>query len=208
MEDILIFLRRTKELESIERYGASLRGKQNTVAAHSWRLALMALIIGPECRVRLNMGRTLSLALVHDLGEAKTGDIDAYEQMLAGKKMTVRKTAKEDEAMREMTGDIAFGKSVYDLWREYTDQRTVEARFVRALDKIEGFLHIAEGGVEMYIPKEFHASYADAAVAAFDEATRPFPELKDLLDAVKKDLKTQFEKAGVEWIDAAGSESE
>ena len=87
------------------------------------------------------------------------------------------------------------------MWREYQDQTTLEAKFVRALDKIEGFLHIAEDGVELYIPKEFHADYANKAVVAFDEATHHFPELKDLLDAVKKDLQKQFESVGVKWID-------
>ena len=100
-----------------------------------------------------------------------------------------------------MTDDLSFGDWVYDLWREYEEQATLEAKFVSALDKIEGFLHIAENGVGTYIPKEFHADYANKAVSAFDEATRHFPELKDMLDAVKQDLQVQFEKAGVQWID-------
>ena len=201
INDILIFLQRTKGLESVERYNSSLSAMRNTVAEHSWRLGLMALIIAPQCNVSLDMNKVLALALAHDLAEAKTGDIDAYEQITSGEKFISQKMAREDGAMREMTGDLSFGKTVYALWREYTEQTTVEAKFVKALDKIEGFLHIAEKGVEAYIPKEFHASYADKAVAAFDEITGPFPELGDLLEAVKKDLKKQFEKVGVEWVE-------
>ena len=203
IKDILTFLRRSKNLESVERYGSSLRDKKNTVAEHSWRLGLMALVIGTECKERVDTNRALVLALLHDIAEAKTGDIDAYEQILAGKQLVEDKSKMEESAVHEMTDDLPFGDWIYSLWREYEDQVTVESKFVKALDRIEGFLHISEGGVEVYIPKEFHADYANKAVEAFDEATYHFPELKDLLDAVKSDLREQFERAGVKWIDGA-----
>lgn len=202
IKDILTFLHRSKDLESVERYGASLRDKKNTVAEHSWRLGIMALVIGTECKVRVDVNRALTLALIHDLAEAKTGDTDAYEQILGGKEMVDDKSVAEESAVREMTDDLPFGDWIYSMWREYENQVTVEAKFVKALDRIEGFLHIAENGVEAYIPKEFHADYANSAVSAFDEATHHFPELKDLLDVVKKNLQEQFERLGVKWIDA------
>jgi putative hydrolases of HD superfamily len=202
ISEILTFLQRTKGLESAKRYSSSLRVGQNTVAEHSARLGLMALVIGTECKVRVDVNRALALALLHDLAEAKTGDIDAYEQIMGGNKLLTDKLEKEELAMREMTDDLPFGDWIYSIWREYEDQVTIEAKFIKALDKIEGFLHIAEVGVENYIPKEFHADYATKAVAAFDEATHHFPELKDLLETVKADLRAQFEKAGVKWIDA------
>lgn len=201
IQEILTFLRRSKGLESAKRYRSSLRGEQNTVAEHSWRLALMAFVIGSECKLEIDMGRALSLAVMHDLAEAQTGDIDAYEQILEGKKLIEEKAVLEEEAMRDMTSDLSFGDSIFGMWQEYEEQSSVEAKFVKALDKIEGFLHIAEGEVGMYIPKEFHADYATKAVAAFDEATEHFPGLKDLLDAVKADLRQQFESIGVQWID-------
>ena len=202
IHDILLFLKRSKALESAERYGSSMRANKNTVAEHSWRLGLMALVIGAEVKVRVDMNHAVVLALLHDLAEATTGDIDAYEQIVQGKKLVADKAVMEEKAMHEMTDDLPFGDWVFSLWREYEDQITVESKFVKALDKIEGFLHIAEVGVEAYVPKEFHADYATKAVVAFDEATHHFPELKDFLDEVKKDLKTQFEKVGVEWIDS------
>ena len=201
INDILTFLKRSKNLESAKRYSSSLKGSQNTVAEHSWRLGLMALVIGTECKVRVDTNRALTLALIHDLAEAKTGDIDAYDQISTEKPLIGNKADLEESAVREMTDDLPFGDWIYSLWKEYEDQETIEAKFVKALDRIEGFLHIAENGVEMYIPKEFHADYANKAVEAFDEATHHFPELKDLLDAVKKDLKEQFERAGVKWVE-------
>lgn len=202
IKDILVFLNRSKALESAKRYGSSMSANKNTVAEHSWRLGIMALVIGAEVKVRVDMNHAVVLALLHDLAEATTGDIDAYEQIIQGEKLIADKAVMEEKAMHEMTDDLPFGDWVFSLWREYEDQITVESKFVKALDKIEGFLHIAEVGVEAYIPKEFHADYATKAVEAFDEATHHFPELKDFLEEVKKDLKTQFEKVGVEWLDS------
>lgn len=205
ISDILKFLQRSKDLESAKRYRVSLRGTQNTVAEHSWRIGLMAFVIAAECKINIDMAHTLGLALVHDLAEAKTGDIDAYAQIQGGAEVIKEKATQEALAMHQMTDDLSFGDWIYSLWREYEDQTTTEAKFVKALDKIEGFLHIAEGEVNMYIPKEFHADYANKAVEAFDEATHHFPELKNLLDTVKEDLRTQFEKIGVKWIDEVES---
>jgi putative hydrolase of HD superfamily len=201
INDILLFLERSKVLQSVARYSKSLDGEQNTVAEHSWRLALMAYVIGTECKVNVDMARTLALALVHDLAEAKTGDMDAYAQIKVGIGIAERKAVLEDLAMRDMTDDLSFGNWMYSLWKEFEDQQSLEAKFVKALDKIEGFLHIAEDGVGVYVPSEFHADYADKAVAVFDEATNHIPELKDFLDAIKDDLKEQFEKVGVAWIE-------
>lgn len=198
---VLQFLHRSKALETAERYGASMSAERNSVADHSWRLALMALVIGQECNVQINMERALALCLTHDLAEAKTGDIDAYEQIQQGKKLIDAKAVTEEAVMHEMTDDLSFGDWIYNLTREYELQETLESKFVKALDKIEGFLHIAEVGFEHYVPKEFHSTYADKAVTAFDEVTGHFPELSDFLDTVKAKLKEQCEKAGVAWVD-------
>jgi len=201
IKDTLTFLHRSKKLEAEERYKISLSRHKNSVAEHSWRLGLMAIVISTECKIPVNMERVLTLATLHDLAEAETGDIDAYAQALGGKILIANKANAEISAMHKMTDDLIFGGWIYDLWEEYENQITLEAKFVRALDKIEGFLHIAEVGVEAYIPKEFHSTYADAAVIAFDEATQHFPELKDLLNAVKANLKKQFAIAGIEWVE-------
>ena len=110
IHDILLFLKRSKTLESAERYGSSMRANKNTVAEHCWRLGLMALIIGTESRVRIDINRTLSLALLHDLPEAKTGDIDAYEQILAGKKLV------EEKAKQKTRPDSNSGAGFIFRW--------------------------------------------------------------------------------------------
>lgn len=201
VHEILTFLQRCNQLKSVRRYGVTLKKDYDTVAEHSWRLALMAQIIATECNVHVDLLHVLGIALVHDLAESVTGDYDAYD-VITGKKSLSEKHTEEQQAMKEITDGISFGGSITDLWKEYEQQQTVEAKFVKALDKIEAYLHLAEGGVTAYVPKDFHSEYADAAVKAFDEATHHFPEVKDLLRMVKKDLRQQFEAIGVTWIES------
>lgn len=200
IKDVLKFLKESKGIEGAERYGASLSNFKNTVAEHSWRLALMVLVISREFDLKIDVPHALSIALFHDLAEAKTGDIDGYLQVLKGEDFIKEKNRTENIIMKEMLKDISFGKYVYDIWKEYEEQKSIESRFVKALDKIEGFLHIAEVGVQNYIPENFYSTYADKAVLAFDETCKNFPLLKDLLDEIKEDLKKQFEKVGVKWV--------
>ncbi|HLD61197.1 MAG TPA: HD domain-containing protein [Patescibacteria group bacterium] len=198
IQEILTFLQRSSKLKSVPRFSASLKSDGDSVAEHSWRLALMVFIIGNQCKVDVNLNKAIGIALLHDLAEAKTGDFDAYEFM-NGTRSLDEKRVLEKSAMDELTGDISFGNWICYIWEEFEYQKTVEAKFVKALDRIEAFLHIAEHGVKAYIPKEFHSDYADKAVKAFDEASNHFPEIKDLLEMVKKDLKQQFEAVGVKW---------
>lgn len=198
--DILTFLHRANQLKTIERYKSSLTEKGDTVADHSWRLALMVLVVGTELDVPVNIPHAMKMALIHDLAELKTDDIDAYE-VIKQKVKLEDKQQKERDAMYEILRGISFGDHILDTWKEYEDQETVEAKFVKALDKIEAFLHLDEAGTDVYFPKEFHGDYADAAVHAFDGAVRHFPPLEGLLSIVKAELKKKFEANGVAWVE-------
>jgi len=113
-----------------------------------------------------------------------------------------KKHIDEDKAIQHILEGISFGDRVYDLWSEFEKQDTQEAKFVHALDKIEGYLQLDERGTDTYIHDVFHADYATEAVQKFDEATQSFPVLGPLLDLVKQELKEKFEKRGVDWVEA------
>lgn len=204
IQEILTFLQRTKPLEKLERYNSSLNKNQNTVAEHSWRLVLMALVIAPKTGATLDMQKIFSLAVTHDLAEAVVGDADGYSQSQLGADFAVKKGALEDAGMHKLIQDISFGEDVYTLWKEFEDQQTIEARFVKALDKIEGMLHIMEVGVDSYSPPEFYGDYADKWVHAFD-ASANTTLLTNILNTIKQQLKSEFERRGVIWIEVTPS---
>ncbi len=100
-----------------------------SVAAHSWGVAwLVALLCPPE----LDRERALSLALIHDLAEVRTGDITPYDGVAAQDKVS-----RERQAMAQMLGDIPQAQACRAWQREYQERLTPEALFVHRCDKLD-----------------------------------------------------------------------
>ncbi|HAZ28891.1 MAG TPA: hypothetical protein DCY48_03915 [Candidatus Magasanikbacteria bacterium] len=198
--DFLTFFERANQLKSVPRFSASLLKEADTVPEHSWRLALMTSLIGNEFKHKMDIQHAVAIALVHDLAESLTGDIDVYDA-ITKKLSREEKKESEEHAMAQITSGISFGKTIYDLWQEYEEQKTLEAKFVKALDKIEAFLHLSQCAPGAYGPKEFHANYGDKAVRAFDDAMGEHPKLFAMLESVKHTLRERFEKEGVAWVE-------
>ena len=81
---------------------------------------------------------------------------------------------------------------VLSLCEEYDKKKTDVARFVRALDKLETLLQLAEQGHESFDRPEMIANYADSSVS-------DFPDLKPFLLEIKKRLRNEFMSGGIEW---------
>jgi 5'-deoxynucleotidase YfbR-like HD superfamily hydrolase len=101
-----------------------------SVADHTFRLALMAMLVG--WRLNLNVEAMLRLTLVHDLGEARVGDLTPADRV-----SSAEKHAREAEALGRIVDELPEGPALFDLWREYDGAATPEARIVRQLDKLE-----------------------------------------------------------------------
>jgi len=108
-----------------------------SVAAHSYRVAVLALLLGP--RLGLNVEKLLRLALLHDLPEARVGDLTPADRV------TPRdKHALESTAFAEIVGGLPEGPALDALWREYAANASPEARLVHQLDKLEMALQALE----------------------------------------------------------------
>ena len=79
LQPILTFLRRAEALKHTYRSAWTSKGEPESVAAHTWRLALMALVFAPSFP-DIDLLRLLKICLIHDLGEAINGDIPAIHQ--------------------------------------------------------------------------------------------------------------------------------
>lgn len=113
-------------LKHLDRAGWLRVGIQNpeSVASHSWGLALLCLKLAPK---ELDVQRILSIALVHDLPEVITGDITPHDNISKKEKQRLEK----DAAQRLLPADL------YELWLEYEENQTPEARFVHQIDKLD-----------------------------------------------------------------------
>jgi putative hydrolase of HD superfamily len=106
-----------------------------SVAAHSWGVSFLVLVL---CPPDLDRGRALAIATLHDLAEVRAGDITPHDGV-----PPEEKTRREAEAMRALIADLPGGDDLYTLWREYEDASSPEGRLVKALDKLDMALQAA-----------------------------------------------------------------
>jgi putative hydrolases of HD superfamily len=132
---IIDFLAVSERLKRELRHSWLADGRRESVAEHTWHMALMAILAHPHLERPVDLARTLEMIVVHDLVEAVAGDVPFFEagERKAGKAEAERRAMAEIRALLpEPTGG-----RVEALWREFEDARTGEARFARALDNLE-----------------------------------------------------------------------
>ena len=134
-EAIVDVLSLVENLKTEMRHSWLSNGRQESVAEHTWMMSVAAVLIAPHLQYPVDLGHTLKLIAIHDIAEAITGDIPYFEE-------SPRKARKEaDEAkaihtIKDMLSEEA-GELLLKLWREYEACETPEAKFARALDKLE-----------------------------------------------------------------------
>ncbi len=113
------------ELKNLPRTGWIQNGVMNpeTVASHSWGMSLLAMKLCPE---NLDLSRVLQICIVHDLPESIVGDITPYDGVSKADKKKM-----ESEAMAKIAPEFL------DLWEEYENQTSDEAKFVKRMDKLD-----------------------------------------------------------------------
>ena len=112
---------------------AVLKHCLESTAEHTWHLALFAGIM-LEHYPELDVGKTLLMCLIHDIGEIYDGDISAA--LLSDSSQKYQGEHRAAERVFSLLPDRQK-KSFMDLWQEYEDGRTPESRLVKALDKAE-----------------------------------------------------------------------
>jgi len=142
LESILIFLRAAESLKTATRSGWTTAGQPESVAEHTWRLCLMAMVLSPAFP-DVDFAKLVKICIVHDLGEAIGGDIPAPEQAR-------RSASKSEDERRDLITLLeplpqAQRSEILDLWDEYEAAASPEARLAKGLDKLETILQHTQG---------------------------------------------------------------
>ncbi|AXE90902.1 5'-nucleotidase [Streptomyces sp. Go-475] len=114
-------------------------------AEHSWHLAMMVVLLAEHSDQPIDVAHTIELVLVHDLVEIYAGDTPLYDT-IAGMDQQEREAVAADELFDLLPTDQA--RRLRALWDEFEERRTPEARFAKAMDRLQPLLlnWMARGG--------------------------------------------------------------
>lgn len=162
LSGLLDFLRSAESLKTVTRSGYTSAGRPESVAEHTWRLSLMALLLAPEFP-EVDFARLIKMCIVHDLGEAIGGDIPAPEQ--ARRKASGAATGKAADERRDLVTLLqplpaSLREEIVVLWDEYETAKSPEARLAKALDKLETILQHTQGQNPPDFDYRFNLGYA------------------------------------------------
>ena len=121
-EWFLEFLHRAEQLKCAPRHSWTSSGRRESVAEHSWRLGLAAWLLKEEFP-QIDLERLLELCLLHDLGEAVTGDVPCFEKEAVHEREEERAVKRLAEILPEEKGreflerlsEFEKGETVYDV---------------------------------------------------------------------------------------------
>ena len=108
------------------------RERCESVAEHSFGVAVLALWLAQAHSPRLDQNKVLRMALLHDCGEIYAGDIIPSDPVTAQEKHQ-----RELEAVRQVFEKLPGGESYVQLWQEFEAGESPEAQFVRQIDRLE-----------------------------------------------------------------------
>ena len=183
-ETLLQFLDLAEKLKCHTRHSWTSSGRQESVAEHVYRLLVFAWLVREEFP-DYNMNRVMELALFHDMGEALTGDIPAFEKDKEDEK-------KEEQAQEKIAGMLPepYRERLADIFREVEKKETKESRLLAALDKLEALIQHNEADLSTWLPLEY-----DLQLTYGQEQTKSIPYMKKLRKRVYEDSVKKMEEA-------------
>ena len=161
-QEVLEILHVAERLKCNTRHCDTSTGRRESVAEHSWRLCLFAMLLEQEPEFRsLDTDRVLRMCLIHDLGEAFTGDIPAFSK-------SAQDEGREQALYEDWIAQFppANRAQFQALLAEMTALATPEAKLYKALDKLEAVIQHNESSLDSWLPLEYdlQRTYGQEAV--------------------------------------------
>jgi len=181
---LIDFLNRIEKLKCNTRHSWTSTGRQESVAEHSWRLAVMAMLCADEYP-GLDIGKVIRMCLVHDFGEAITGDIPAFLK-------TAAHESEEEKAVHSLLSGLPEeqAQELTALFDEMNALQSDEARLFKALDNMEALISHNEADIATWLPREYEENLSDG-----QKNVEWSPWTKALKEEIKKDSLEKIQKS-------------
>lgn len=180
-EKLLKSLSVAERLKDATRHCYTSGGRRESVAEHSWRITLMAYWISDEFP-EADLEKLMKMCLIHDLGEAFTGDIPTFDKTEADEQT-------EASLLGEWVADLPqpFADEMRALYQEMEERETLEARIYKALDNLEALIQHNESDISTWIPLEY-----DLQMTYGNDKVQFSEYLTKLRDEVRNDSKKKI----------------
>lgn len=188
--ELLEVLSVAARLKDTTRHSYTQKGRHESVAEHSWMTTFMALMMRDEF-LEADMDKVIKMCIVHDLGEAFTGDIPAFEK-------TGENERDEENLLYNWVGTLpdTYSEELKALFDEMTQRQTLEAKIYKAIDGLEALVQHNAADLSTWLPLEYELNriYADDKVAFSYYLTELRKEIrKDTIEKIEdRKMKTHF----------------
>lgn len=177
-----------EQMKNQTRHSWTSGGRHESVAEHSWRLGVLAYFVKDEFP-EADMERVMLMCMFHDIGEAFTGDVPAFEK-------DERHEKEEERQVRKWIGELPepYRDELWELFEEMKAKRTLEAKIYKALDRLEALIQHNEADISTWLPLEY-----DLQLTYGEKDVSFSSYLKELrrqvnLDSIEK-MKSEFKKS-------------
>lgn len=186
-EQLLDILHRANMLKINTRHNWTIGDRKESVADHSYRIALMAMLLMDEEEFKnIDMNKVIRMCLIHDLGEAFTGDIPVFEKS---------KTDESNEDSILFNWIATFPKNQRESWTALLNEmlalQTNEAKTYKALDKLEALISHDEADISTWLPLEY-----ELQLTYGNENVQFSPYLKQLKDYIDDITRKKIQEEG------------
>ena len=172
--ELLDALEVAERLKDATRHCYTRGGRRESVAEHCWMMTLMALLMKDEFP-EADMDRVIEMCLIHDLGEAFTGDIPSFDKTAADER-------REEELLARWVDSLPdyYAEKLRALYAEMERRETPEAKIYKAIDGIEAVIQHNFSDLSTWVPREYelNLTYADDKVAFSDYLTALRAEIR------------------------------
>ncbi len=159
--EFLQILHVVERLKDTPRHCTTSKGRIESVAEHSWRISLMAMLLKHEFP-DADIDKVVRMCLIHDLGECFTGDIPTFKKSDSDRDIEHTLLMQWVLSLpQEIANDLS------GLYAEMNAQETIEAKLYKAMDKLEAVIQHNESPLDTWEENEYslNQTYAFDAVA-------------------------------------------
>ena len=185
--ELIDFLDIAEKMKCNTRHSWTSTNRKESVAEHSWRLSLIALLLEKEIE-NVDFNKVIRMCIIHDLGEAITGDIPSFLK-------TQQDSAVEEKAIKKLIEKLPElqREEFRILFEEMEQRQTMEAKIYKALDRLEAVIQHNEAPISTWLPLEYELQQK----YGWEEA-QVHERLSKLRETAKQDTIEKIKREGSE----------